>query len=139
MSPIFHPINMLTQSVVAQQTLLESIVGNEQGHAGELKLQWTNFPESWGVFVLIAVVAAVVMAVLWMYRREIDTCPQGIKLLMAGMRLAVLFLLIAMFLKPSIFYQQVSEIKPSITVLSCLLYTSPSPRDQRGSRMPSSA
>ena len=24
-------------------------------------------------------------------------------------------------------------------VLSCLLYTSPSPRDQRGSRMPSSA
>ena len=25
------------------------------------------------------------------------------------------------------------------TVLSCLLYTSPSPRDQRGSRMPSSA
>ena len=64
MSPIFHPINMLTQSVVAQQTLLESIVGNEQGHAGELKLQWTNFPESWGVFVLIAVVAAVVMACL---------------------------------------------------------------------------
>ena len=25
------------------------------------------------------------------------------------------------------------------TMLSCLLYTSPSPRDQRGSRMPSSA
>jgi len=101
----------------ARQTLLESIVGNEQQHAGELKLQWSNFPESWGVFVLIAVVAAIVMAVLWMYRREIDTCPRGIKLLMAGMRLAVLFLLIGMFLKPSIFYQQVSEIKPSITVL----------------------
>ena len=27
----------------------------------------------------------------------------------------------------------------SSTTLSCLLYTSPSPRDQRGSRMPSSA
>lgn len=117
MSPIFHPINMLAQPMMAQQTLLESIVGNEQGHAGELKLQWTNFPESWGVFVLIAVVAAIVTAVFWMYRREIDTCPRGIKLLMAGMRLAVLLLLIAMFLKPSIFYQQVSEIKPSITVL----------------------
>ena len=25
------------------------------------------------------------------------------------------------------------------TILTCLLYTSPSPRDQRGSRMPSSA
>lgn len=117
MSPIFHPINMLAQSVVAQQSILESIVGNEQSHAGELKLQWTNFPESWGVFVLIAAVAAIVMAVIWMYRREIDTCPPSIKFLMAAMRLAVLFLLIAMFLKPSIFYQQVSEIKPSITVL----------------------
>ena len=29
--------------------------------------------------------------------------------------------------------------KTSISLLSCLLYTSPSPRDQRGSRMPSSA
>ena len=28
---------------------------------------------------------------------------------------------------------------PEIDVYSCLLYTSPSPRDQRGSRMPSSA
>ena len=28
---------------------------------------------------------------------------------------------------------------PMATALVCLLYTSPSPRDQRGSRMPSSA
>ena len=28
---------------------------------------------------------------------------------------------------------------PSATLPACLLYTSPSPRDQRGSRMPSSA
>ena len=28
---------------------------------------------------------------------------------------------------------------PIVHILSCLLYTSPSPRDQRGSRMPSSA
>ena len=28
---------------------------------------------------------------------------------------------------------------PLVTLTSCLLYTSPSPRDQRGSRMPSSA
>ena len=34
-----------------------------------------------------------------------------------------------------------SEILPEITIVlgGCLLYTSPSPRDQRGSRMPSSA
>ena len=29
--------------------------------------------------------------------------------------------------------------KPTVTINICLLYTSPSPRDQRGSRMPSSA
>ena len=28
---------------------------------------------------------------------------------------------------------------PSVLFVTCLLYTSPSPRDQRGSRMPSSA
>ena len=30
-------------------------------------------------------------------------------------------------------------VQPIIGHMSCLLYTSPSPRDQRGSRMPSSA
>ena len=32
-----------------------------------------------------------------------------------------------------------TEVEPVSEVDSCLLYTSPSPRDQRGSRMPSSA
>ena len=32
-----------------------------------------------------------------------------------------------------------TDIAPIIKPFSCLLYTSPSPRDQRGSRMPSSA
>ena len=31
------------------------------------------------------------------------------------------------------------ERERGITIATCLLYTSPSPRDQRGSRMPSSA
>ena len=40
--------------------------------------------------------------------------------------------------------KQILELQRSLTKLetdtaSCLLYTSPSPRDQRGSRMPSSA
>ena len=35
--------------------------------------------------------------------------------------------------------RELSEIKVIEEFLPCLLYTSPSPRDQRGSRMPSSA
>ena len=31
------------------------------------------------------------------------------------------------------------RVKGSVRIEGCLLYTSPSPRDQRGSRMPSSA
>jgi len=112
-SNIFTAVPM----IFAQQTLLRRIVGRDPQQAGELKLQWANFPESWGVFVLIAVVAAVVFGVFWLYRREIETCPPTVKWVLAGLRLAVLLMLIGMFLKPSIFYQQVSEIKPNIMFL----------------------
>ena len=37
------------------------------------------------------------------------------------------------------FYEKPSETKRRARLRACLLYTSPSPRDQRGSRMPSSA
>lgn len=102
---------------IAQNSLLQTLVGRDPQQAGDLKLQWANFPESWGVFVLIAIIAAVVMGVFWLYRREIDTCPPRIKWLLAGLRLSVLLMLIAMFLKPSIFYQQISELKPNIVFL----------------------
>ena len=80
-------------------------------------MEWTNLPESWGVFVLLAVIFALVFGVFWMYRREIDTCPMPVKLLMAGLRLGTLLFLLALLLRPSIFYQQVTEIKPTIDLL----------------------
>ena len=40
-----------------------------------------------------------------------------VKLTMAGLRLAVLLLLVLMWLRPAVFYQQVSEIKPTIGLL----------------------
>ena len=40
---------------------------------------------------------------------------------------------------PKWFENAIKVNKAQITINSCLLYTSPSPRDQRGSRMPSSA
>ncbi|MDG1873528.1 MAG: VWA domain-containing protein [Mariniblastus sp.] len=103
--------------LIAENKLLEWVVGSDPNATGTPKLQWANMPESWGVLVLIAVVAAVVFGVFWMYRREINTCPMPIKLVMGGLRLAVLLLLIAMYLKPSIFYQQVNEIKPTVAWL----------------------
>ena len=102
---------------IAESRLLEWLVGADPDRAGTPRLQWANMPESWGVFVLVAILAAVVFGVFWMYRREINTCPMPVKLVMAGLRLSVLLLLIMMFLKPSVFYQQVNEIKPTISML----------------------
>ena len=104
-------------TLFAQSEWLRWIIGTDPDQAGTPKLQWLNLPESWGVFVLIAIVAALVSGVFWLYRNELSTCPKSIKKLMAVLRLTVLLLLLAMYLKPSIFYQQVNEIKPTITIL----------------------
>lgn len=104
-------------NLIAENQMLGWILGTDPDQAGTPRLQWTNLPESWGVFVLIAVVAAIAFGVFWMYRREINTCPMPIKLVMGGLRLVVLLMLVALFLKPSVFYQQVNEIKPTIALL----------------------
>lgn len=104
-------------NLIAANNLLEWVLGNDPSRTGTPRLQWANLPESWGVFVLVAVVAAIGFGVFWLYRREINTCPMPIKLLMGTLRLAVLLLLVMMYLKPSIYYQQVSEIKPTIAML----------------------
>ncbi len=93
------------------------MIGDDPQKTGTPQLQWANMPESWGVFVLVAIIAAIVFGVFWLYRHEIKTCPMPVKLALGGLRLAVLLLLVAMFLKPSVFYQQVNEIKPTITML----------------------
>ncbi len=97
--------------------MLNWILGDDPTRAGTPRMQWTNFPESWGVFVLIAILAAIAFGVFWLYRREINICPMPVKLLLASLRLAVLLCLVALFLKPSIFYQQVNEVKPTIAIL----------------------
>ncbi|MEX2173110.1 MAG: VWA domain-containing protein [Pirellulaceae bacterium] len=79
--------------------------------------QWTNLPASWGVFVLIAVVAAVVWGVFAIYRREIDTCPRWVKRLLATLRAAVVLLLTCIFLGPSLVYLQQRTIQPSVVLL----------------------
>ncbi len=103
--------------LIGEGGFLQWIMGDDPTRAGTPRLQWANLPESWGVFVLLAVLAAIAFGVFWLYRREINTCPMPVKLFMAGLRLAVLLSLVALFLKPSVFYQQVNEIKPTIAFL----------------------
>ena len=52
----------------------------------------------------------------------------------------IYFMYISGLLTDNCMYLMIPERGPQTVVLyTCLLYTSPSPRDQRGSRMPSSA
>ena len=103
--------------MIGQNTSWNWLAGEETGRAGTPQMQWANMPESWGVFVLVAIIAAFVFCVFWLYKRELSTCPMPVKWLLASLRLAVLLLLVAMLLKPSMFYQQVNEIKPNINLV----------------------
>ncbi|MDX1944382.1 MAG: vWA domain-containing protein [Pirellulaceae bacterium] len=81
------------------------------------EIQWTNLPASWGVFVLIAVVLAVLWAVFSIYRREIETCPTWAKMLLASLRAGVVLLLACIFLGPALVYLQQRTIHPTVLVL----------------------
>ncbi len=85
--------------------------------SGRLRFDWLNLPESWGVFVCLLLVALAVFSVFALYRRESTTCPPALKIILACLRTAVLLLLIVLLLMPSIFYQEVSVVKPTIVLL----------------------
>lgn len=80
------------------------------------ELIWSNLPASWGVFVLIAVVAATIYGVFWLYRRELDTCPRWAKRLLAGLRCGVLLLLTLIFLGPALVSLTTVTIAPTLIV-----------------------
>jgi len=103
--------------LIAENKFLQWIVGGDPESIGTPRVDWVNMPESWGVFVLVIAVVAIVFGVFWMYRNEISTCPMPIKMLMGFLRLAVLLLLVALYLEPVVFYQKVNLIKPTIAML----------------------
>ncbi len=93
------------------------LLGEQATRDGTPHLQWAGMPESWGVFVLIAVIVLIGAFVFWLYTREIDTCPRPVKIFLACLRFSVLALLLLMFLRPSVVFTQVNTIKSNIAVL----------------------
>lgn len=73
-----------------------------------------NMPVSWGVFVLVGAVLAVGVFVFFLYVREIDTCPRGLKICLAAIRFSVLFLLVMVLLGPALRYNQRRTIEPFV-------------------------
>lgn len=74
----------------------------------------TNAPRSWGVFVMLGIVAGLVYFCFRLYRAEADACPPRIKNVLAGLRIAVLLLLALVFLGPAITFTRELKIEPHI-------------------------
>lgn len=102
---------------LAQSGFGEWLTETEVRGAGELRLTWAGLPESWGVFVWLLLTGLAVTAVIWLYRREPGTCPPAVRTLLAALRTATILSLILLLLKPSVFYQQTSIVRPTIAIL----------------------
>jgi len=101
-----------------QRLLLEWLGSDfaDSPSSGRAELLWTNLPASWGVFVLIGVIAAIVYAVFTLYRREMESCPLWAKMLLASLRVCVVVLLAIIFLGPAVVYLQNRTVQPTIVV-----------------------
>src|SRR5262245_1788970 len=114
------PIPLVLADLAPWQRTLLTWLGYDFSSTAEgakPELVWTNLPASWGVFVLIAVIAAVIWAVYSVYRREIDTCPAWVKLILATLRTAVVLLLVVIFLGPALVELRQRTIQPTLVVL----------------------
>jgi hypothetical protein len=80
------------------------------------ELLWTNLPSSWGVFVLLAAIAAILYTVYAIYRREMESCPLWVRTLLATLRAGVVLLLACIFLGPAVVYLQNRTIQPTIVL-----------------------
>ncbi len=85
--------------------------------AGELRWQWLNLPESWWVFVWLLIFAGIIGIAVWLYRRESSVCPMPIRMTLAGLRVAVLVFLLSLLFKPSVYFQEVTIVRPTFALL----------------------
>ena len=102
--------------IIAQNSIWQWLLGDDS-RSGTPELHWANLPESWGVFVLLAGIALIVVGVTWLYRHEMVDCPRWVKRFLAGVRLAVLLFLLVLFLQPTVTFKQVRTSKPAIALL----------------------
>ena len=70
----------------------------------EVELSFNNLPQSWGVFVLIAVVLGLLLLTIRTYRRENPSCPMWAKHLISTFRILVILILLVVYLDPSVSY-----------------------------------
>ena len=83
----------------------------------DASFNFANLPESWRVFVFLAVIVLFGWVVYKVYQKENDSCPKGIKRLLFFLRLSVCLVLGVIFLEPSVTYTQSRSLRPIIKIL----------------------
>jgi len=99
---------------------LERLPGFDGGQIpqeADLRLTWLHMPQSWGVFALLGIVIALGYLVVLLYQIEQKTCPRGVKVLLACLRIAVLLILAAIFLGPALTYSNRRTEKPWVVLM----------------------
>jgi von Willebrand factor type A domain len=116
---LVSPVNFLLAVLSPWQRSLLDWLGHDFSQSSanaEAELLWTNLPESWGVFVLLAVVAGALYGVIWLYRRELATCPPWGQLLLASLRGGAVLLLVLIFLGPALVDLERRTSRPTIVL-----------------------
>jgi len=83
----------------------------------EVDWRFLGQPDSWRLFLFIFVVIVGSGIVFYLYRRENDACPKRIKLILAGLRIAVVVLLAFIWLEPAVTYTRIRERDSTIVLL----------------------
>lgn len=78
---------------------------------------WTHAPTSWGVFVLLALVAGLVYLAYHLYRHEMRGCPRGVKAFLAIVRIAVLLVLVVVLMGPALAISLRRTVEPYVVLL----------------------
>ena len=109
---------------------ISNAVGNDAYGAWEIIVAWTGILQLLSLGLPMATVRALSAAVA---RKD---APAATKALGTSLSLTLVLGVVAAVLGTGVYLYFTQSVMQG---WSCLLYTSPSPRDQRGSRMPSSA
>lgn len=97
------------------ESFLNWLVGRPESD-GQVQLQWLNLPSSWGVFVALAIVIAVVFVVFRLYQRENVNGPLWLRPTLLTLRLLTLLFLLLLYLQPSITLVNSVRLRPPIAL-----------------------
>ncbi|MBL8892252.1 MAG: hypothetical protein JNL67_19915 [Planctomycetaceae bacterium] len=97
------------------ESFLNWLVGRPESD-GQVQLQWLNLPTSWGVFLALAILAAVVVFVFRLYQRENINGPSWMRPTLLMLRLLTLLFLFLLYLQPSISLINSVRLRPPIAI-----------------------